>query len=108
MSPTGRTSRMLLALFPVLFAAVAARSAGAVGPGPPIAVNTRDWPVTRAYNTFSPAGDAAWTRSAAAGHAFGDSVLRAARASHDRVLEAAAHAWRGRKYANVYRLAEGA
>ncbi len=68
---------------------------------------SREWPVDRWLDRFSPAGDAAWRRSQAVGSAFVDSLLRIARATGDRTLATAAHAWRGRKYANDYELPRG-
>jgi len=72
------------------------------------AAGTRDWPIDASLVKFSPAADQAWRRSAAQGIAHGDSLLRIARASGDRTFEAAIHVWRGRKYANAYRLPDGA
>lgn len=68
---------------------------------------TRSWPFDRALDRFAPAADSAWNRGPAEGIAFGDSLLRVARGRRDPLLEAAVHAWRGRKFANAYRLPEG-
>ncbi len=71
------------------------------------APGSRDWPLDQRLKVFSPAADAAWRRSPEQGHAYGDSLLRVARADGDRTLEAAIHVWRGRKYANALRIQEG-
>jgi CHAT domain-containing protein/tetratricopeptide (TPR) repeat protein len=68
---------------------------------------SREWPVDLWLARFSPAGDAAWRQSQTVGSAFADSLLRVARASGDRSLATAAHAWRGRKHANDYQLPKG-
>jgi tetratricopeptide (TPR) repeat protein len=68
---------------------------------------TRVWPVERQVARLAPAADSAWRRSPAQGIAFCDSLLRAARGRRDRVAKAATHAWRGRRFANEYRLDEG-
>jgi tetratricopeptide (TPR) repeat protein len=71
------------------------------------APGSRDWPIDRYLTRFSPAADSAWRRSPAQGIAHGDSLLRLARAAGDRTYQAAIHVWRGRKYANDYRIDEG-
>lgn len=63
--------------------------------------------VDRHLEGFSARADSAWARSRANGMAFADSLLRLGRARDDRSLRAAAHVWRGRKFANEYRLSEG-
>jgi CHAT domain-containing protein/tetratricopeptide (TPR) repeat protein len=75
--------------------------------GYPLPPGARVWPIDAALLGFAPAADSAWRGSSAGGIAFGDSLLRLARRHRDRPLEAAVHAWRGRKFADAYRLPEG-
>jgi CHAT domain-containing protein/tetratricopeptide (TPR) repeat protein len=79
----------------------------AAAPGALWGARSREWPIDRDFRRFGAAADSAWKRSPAAGVAFGDSLIRQARARGDRRLKAAVHAWRGRKFANAYRLPEG-
>jgi CHAT domain-containing protein/tetratricopeptide (TPR) repeat protein len=67
------------------------------------APGSRIWPVDVRLMRFSPAADSAWRRSVNEGITFGDSLLRTARGT-DRALEAAVHVWRGRKFADWFRL----
>src|SRR5262245_20801389 len=113
--PHRLTAPSLVVALALALPAGAAPPAGAAAPaarpklvGYNVAPGSRDWPLDAHLARFSPAADSAWRRSKPEGHAFGDSLLRIARANHDRTLEAAVHVWRGRKYANDYMLPRAA
>lgn len=76
-------------------------------PGHTLAPGSREWPIDKELLRFTPTADPIWRRSPTDGIAFGDSLLRIARATGDRTLRAAVHVWRGRKYANDYQVHEG-
>jgi CHAT domain-containing protein/tetratricopeptide (TPR) repeat protein len=105
--PCRRVSCVLVVVLVAAFASAAVAAPPArVGYSP--APGSRAWPIDGHLSRFSPSADSAWRRAPEAGIAFADSVLRVARAEGNRVLEAAAHVWRGRKLANHFRLEEAA
>jgi tetratricopeptide (TPR) repeat protein len=99
--PLLRVAALVLAVAASWPAPAGATCAG-VGPNP------RGWRVERWLARLSPPADSALKRSRAEGVAYLDSLLRLSRATNDRALAAAVHAFRGKRYANRYALKTGA